>query len=232
MSHLPPQQRKRQLMKVRKSLLDEMEKDTKEIKSLEKMASVKNFGDGGQVQQKINEARNRLNAKNQKLHQINEWLNDTEIALNGKPLDHLDTDHMAAEPQSYQYKHEGVKQEYNQMDTSYSEQSGSQMDVSRHSGYRDSFEVSVFFKILLYDFNSGRIDRRPNRNLSLQLPRSRRGMHNSKYGRGKRRTLFAFFIQFQILSVTEEDNGDGWTKVRVHGTNREGFVPTSYIKLN
>ncbi|CAG5091033.1 Oidioi.mRNA.OKI2018_I69.PAR.g12815.t2.cds [Oikopleura dioica] len=202
MSHLPPQQRKRQLMKVRKSLLDEMEKDTKEIKSLEKMASVKNFGDGGQVQQKINEARNRLNAKNQKLHQINEWLNDTEIALNGKPLDH-DTDHMATEPQGYQYKHE-VKQEYNQMDTSYSEQSGSQMDVSRHSGYRDSFEEESIegpVATCLYNFQE-----------------AGEGCITVNMG--------------EILSVTEEDNGDGWTKVRVHGTNREGFVPTSYIKLN
>lgn len=140
MSHLPPQQRKRQLLKMRQKLIDEMEKDTKEINSLKKMSSVKNFGDGGQVQQKINEATNRLNTKSQRLRQINEWLNETEIALNGKlktDYEH-ETEHASAEVSKY---------DYNQMDTSgsgqFSEQSGSQMDVSRNSGYRDSFEVTL-----------------------------------------------------------------------------------------
>ena len=133
MSHLPPQQRKRQLLKMRQKLNDEIEKDTKEINSLKKMASVKNFGDGGQVQQKINEATNRMNTKSQRLRQINEWLNETEISLNGKP--------------SYEHEPEQEKYDYNKMDTSgsghFSEQSGSQMDVSRNSGYRDSFEVTI-----------------------------------------------------------------------------------------
>ena len=138
MSHLPPQQRKRQLLKMRQKLNDEVDKDTKEINSLKKMASVKNFGDGGQVQQKINEATNRMNTKNQRLRQITEWLNDTEIALNGKPSYEVEPEHSSVEAQKY---------DYNQMDTSgsghFSEQSGSQMDVSRNSGYRDSFEVKV-----------------------------------------------------------------------------------------
>ena len=117
-----------------------MDKDTKEINSLKKMASVKNFGDGGQVQQKINEASNRLNTKNQRMHQINEWLNDTEIALNGNVNVKTDFEH------DTEHIHRDIpKYDYNQMDTSgganYVEQIGSQMDVSRTSGYRDSFEV-------------------------------------------------------------------------------------------
>lgn len=201
MSHLPPQQRKRQLLKMRQKLMDEMEKDTKEINSLKKMSSVKNFGDGGQVQQKINEATNRLNTKSQRLRQINEWLNETEIALNGK----LKTDY---EHESEHASAEVSKYDYNQMDTSgsgqFSEQSGSQMDVSRNSGYRDSFEDE-----------------------SLEGPVATCLYNFQEAGEGCITVNMG-----ESLCITEEDNGDGWTKVRVFNTNREGFVPTSYIKLD
>ena len=38
-------------------------------------------------------------------------------------------------------------------------------------------------------------------------------------------------VNFQRLIVTEEDTGDGWTKVKQSGGVTEGFVPTSYIRL-
>ena len=36
-------------------------------------------------------------------------------------------------------------------------------------------------------------------------------------------------IHFKNLRITEEDTGDGWTKVKILETGAEGFVPTSYI---
>ena len=40
---------------------------------------------------------------------------------------------------------------------------------------------------------------------------------------------FLFNRIFKNLRITEEDTGDGWTKVKVIETGAEGFVPTSYI---
>lgn len=34
----------------------------------------------------------------------------------------------------------------------------------------------------------------------------------------------------ELLSVVEEDKGDGWTRVR-RNLEEEGYVPTSYIKV-
>lgn len=34
------------------------------------------------------------------------------------------------------------------------------------------------------------------------------------------------------FSVVEQDQGDGWTRVRRPGTEDEGFVPTSYIECH
>ena len=36
-------------------------------------------------------------------------------------------------------------------------------------------------------------------------------------------------IHLKNLRITEEDTGDGWTKVKILETGAEGFVPTSYI---
>jgi len=110
-----------------------------------------------------------------------------------------ETEHASAEVSKY---------DYNQMDTSgsgqFSEQSGSQMDVSRNSGYRDSFEDE-----------------------SLEGPVATCLYNFQEAGEGCITVNMG-----ESLCITEEDNGDGWTKVRVFNTNREGFVPTSYIKLD
>lgn len=37
-------------------------------------------------------------------------------------------------------------------------------------------------------------------------------------------------IEGELLSVVEEDKGDGWTRVR-RNLEDEGYVPTSYIKV-
>lgn len=37
-------------------------------------------------------------------------------------------------------------------------------------------------------------------------------------------------VEGELLSVVEEDKGDGWTRVR-RNLDEEGYVPTSYIKV-
>lgn len=37
-------------------------------------------------------------------------------------------------------------------------------------------------------------------------------------------------VEGELLSVVEEDKGDGWTRVR-RNLEEEGYVPTSYIKV-
>lgn len=37
-------------------------------------------------------------------------------------------------------------------------------------------------------------------------------------------------VEGELLSVVEEDKGDGWTRVR-RNQEEEGYVPTSYIKV-
>ena len=34
----------------------------------------------------------------------------------------------------------------------------------------------------------------------------------------------------EVLSVVEEDKGDGWTRVR-RSNGDEGYIPTSYVSL-
>lgn len=34
------------------------------------------------------------------------------------------------------------------------------------------------------------------------------------------------------LNLMEEDKGDGWTRVRRRSKAGEGYVPTSYLRLN
>lgn len=185
MSHLPPQQRKRQLLKMKKSLLEEMDKDNKEVSSLTKMMAVDKFGNGEQVRQKITEANQRLEVKKHKISQISQWLNETAGELGGTPEGmitdqyptRLKPDERAPPPQH------------------------SPKPVSTRS-VRDSFEED------------------DGQYAECLFPFQEVGEGCISINAGEH------------LNVTEMDNGDGWTKVKVQGSAREGFVPTTYIKFS
>ena len=38
-------------------------------------------------------------------------------------------------------------------------------------------------------------------------------------------------VEGQEYQVVEQDQGDGWTRIRSAATADEGFVPTSYVEL-
>ena len=94
MSHLPPEQQKRALKKMKKDAEKELDKTRQELKALEKMqnlaksSSQSKMGDPGDYNTKIKEVNNRIQQSERKINQISNWLGEKSPNLSkpGKRL--------------------------------------------------------------------------------------------------------------------------------------------------
>ena len=80
MSHLPPEQQKRALKKMRKDVEKELDKTRAELKALEKMQNLakssSKMGDPSDYTTKIAEVNTRIQQHDRKINQINNWLGE------------------------------------------------------------------------------------------------------------------------------------------------------------
>ena len=96
MSHLPPEQQKRALKKMKKDAEKELDKTRQELKALEKMQNLaksqSKMGDPGDYNTKIKEVNNRIQQSERKINQIANWLGEKSPNLSkpGEGLCHLE----------------------------------------------------------------------------------------------------------------------------------------------
>merc|ERR1711892_6574 len=80
MSHLPPEQQKRALKKMRKDVEKELDKTRAELKALEKIQNLakssSKMGDPSDYTTKIAEVNTRIQQHDRKINQINNWLGE------------------------------------------------------------------------------------------------------------------------------------------------------------
>lgn len=84
MSHLPPQQRKRQLEKLKKENDKNIAKEQNDIAALKKMANVDNFGDSGKLQENINQLQSNLKDLRMQEEKLNLWLGQSGSTVSTK----------------------------------------------------------------------------------------------------------------------------------------------------
>jgi len=194
MSHLPPEQQKRELKRMKKEVEKELDKTRKELKALEKMQNLaksnSKMGDPESYNTKINEVNNRIQQQERRINQINNWLGEKTKSVEPDrtrsppnfPLSGTTTKTTAAASSDKIVYAEPKRLGNNRLDS-----------FDEDSSFDSKIEAECLYEFV--DDGDGCIHIKPG----------------------------------QRLLVTEQDTGDGWTKVKEG--SMEGFVPTSYIKL-
>uniref|UniRef100_A0A8C6U4F2 Formin-binding protein 1-like n=1 Tax=Neogobius melanostomus TaxID=47308 RepID=A0A8C6U4F2_9GOBI len=203
-SHLPPEQRRKKLQHRLENISHEIQREKEQRDALLKMRELyersPHMGDPSNVEPRLQEVHLSLQRLEDELHNNQVWLSETESRLS------------STRRQSCGLTSESSKLQENKRspasrespDGSYTEdQQGELQFKSRSSEFDDDFDDEPLPSI------------------------------------GTCKTLYAFTGQTEgtlsmregeLLSVVEEDKGDGWTRVR-RSLEEEGYVPTSYIKV-
>lgn len=201
MSHLPPEQRKRALRKIKKDLEKTIDKDRQEITALEKMlnlASNGKMGDTDNLKTNISQRQNSMRVNEEKLKSVNTWLGDSDSNVTSV-VSNKNTSPTPVRTKENQRAYQAPKKIPDPPTPSGIYADPIKLKHERKDSFDEDYD-GIMEAECLYDFTDdgdGCITIRP-------------GMR---------------------LVVTEEDNGDGWTKVKIPGTQSDGFVPTSYIQL-
>lgn len=203
-SHLPPEQRRKKLQHRLQNISHEIQREKEQRDALLKMRELyersPHMGDPSSLEPRLQEVHLSLQRLEDELHNNQVWLSETESRLS------------STRRQSCGLTSESSKLQENKRspasrespDGSYTEdQQGELQFKSRSSEFDDDFDDEPLPSI------------------------------------GTCKTLYAFTGQTEgtlsmregeLLSVVEEDKGDGWTRVR-RSLEEEGYVPTSYIKV-
>lgn len=206
MSHLPPVQRKRALKNMKKDVEKILEKEKKELKALEKMKdlSVTNpkMGKPETFQSQILECQKRIQDHERRIAQVDSWLGLEPSQPSTAIQNSFPSPSQSVFPPTDQTP-VAVSPKVTSKDSNYTDPIRLQSNQPpRHDSFDDDVTLDGIREAeCLYDF--------------------------SEDGEGGCITI----TPGMRLIVTEEDTGDGWTKVKQSGGVTEGFVPTSYIRL-
>lgn len=203
-SHLPPEQRRKKLQHRVENISQEIQREKEQRDALLKMRELyersPHMGDPSSLEPRLQEVHLSLQRLEDELHNNQVWLSETESRLSSTRRQSCG---LSSESKHQENKRSPASRE--SPDGSYTEdQQGELQFKSRSSEFDDDFD-----------------DDEP-------LPSI-----------GTCKTLYAFTGQTEgtlsmregeLLSVVEEDKGDGWTRVR-RSLEEEGYVPSSYIKV-
>jgi len=208
MSHLPPVQRKRALKNMKKEVEKNLEKEKKELKALEKMKdlSVTNpkMGKPETFQGQILECQKRIQDHERRIAQVDSWLGLEPSQPSPAAQNSFPSPSQSVfPPTDHTPAAVSPKITKSPKDSNYTDPIRLQSNQPpRHDSFDDDVTLDGIREAeCLYDF--------------------------SEDGEGGCITI----TPGMRLIVTEEDTGDGWTKVKQSGGVTEGFVPTSYIRL-
>ncbi|CAL8252392.1 unnamed protein product [Boreogadus saida] len=217
-SHLPAEQRRKKLQNRISSIGVEVQREREQRDALAKLREVyqrsPEMGDASSLDSQIEEASQRLDRLQKELHRHQGWLQETESRL----VDHggrrqsggCGFESQATTPGSSSLghlenlNHQGPSSRESP-DGSYTEDNTAELHLkSRSSEFDDDFDEDE--------------------------PLPSIGTCKALYPFQGQNEGTISMVEGELLSVVEEDKGDGWTRVR-RDQDEEGYVPTSYIKV-
>ncbi|XP_050010832.1 formin-binding protein 1 isoform X11 [Alexandromys fortis] len=207
-SNLPPEQRRKKLQQKVDDLNKEIQKETDQRDAITKMKDVylKNpqMGDPASLDHKLAEVTQNIERLRLETQKFEAWLAEVEGRLPARSEQ--------ARRQSGMY--DGQTQ---QTVTNCAQDRESSPDGS----YTEEQSQESELKVLTTDFDDEFDDEEP-------LPAI--GTCKALYTFEGQNEGTISVVEGELLSVIEEDKGDGWTRIR-RSEDEEGYVPTSYVEV-
>ncbi|XP_050010836.1 formin-binding protein 1 isoform X14 [Alexandromys fortis] len=206
-SNLPPEQRRKKLQQKVDDLNKEIQKETDQRDAITKMKDVylKNpqMGDPASLDHKLAEVTQNIERLRLETQKFEAWLAEVEGRLPARSEQ--------ARRQSGMYDGQtqqtvtNCAQDRESPDGSYTEEQSQESEL----------------KVLTTDFDDEFDDEEP-------LPAI--GTCKALYTFEGQNEGTISVVEGELLSVIEEDKGDGWTRIR-RSEDEEGYVPTSYVEV-
>uniref|UniRef100_A0A671V0L2 Formin-binding protein 1-like n=1 Tax=Sparus aurata TaxID=8175 RepID=A0A671V0L2_SPAAU len=203
-SHLPPEQRRKKLQTRINNINQEIQREREQRDALLKMREVyeqsPQMGDAGSLEPRLEEVKQSLQKLEEELRRNQAWLMEADSRLSD---------------------HSSRRQSGGCGLNSQATTPGSSSLKHPDGSYTEDHSAELHFKSRSSEFDDDFDDEEP-------LPSI--GTCKSLYPFQGQNEGTLSMVEGELLSVVEEDKGDGWTRVR-RNLEEEGYVPTSYIKV-
>uniref|UniRef100_A0A8P4KBE9 Formin binding protein 1a n=1 Tax=Dicentrarchus labrax TaxID=13489 RepID=A0A8P4KBE9_DICLA len=203
-SHLPPEQRRKKLQTRINNINQEIQREREQRDALLKMREVyersPQMGDAGSLEPRLDEVKQSLQKLEDELRRHQAWLSEADSRLSD---------------------HSNRRQSGGCGLNSQATTPGSSSLKHPDGSYTEDHSAELHFKSRSSEFDDDFDDEEP-------LPSI--GTCKSLYPFQGQNEGTLSMVEGELLSVVEEDKGDGWTRVR-RNLEEEGYVPTSYIKV-
>ncbi|XP_056275140.1 formin-binding protein 1-like [Pseudoliparis swirei] len=210
-SHLPPEQRRKKLQTRINNINQEIQREREQRDALLKMREVYDqnpqMGDAHSVAPRLEEVKQSLERQEEELRRNQAWLSEASDLSSRRQSGGC-----------------GLNSEETTAGSSSLKQLDNRSPASRESpdgSYTEDHSAELQFKSRSSEFDDDFEDEEP-------LPSI--GTCKSLYPFQGQNEGTLSLVEGELLSVVEEDKGDGWTRVR-RNLEEEGYVPTSYIKV-
>ncbi|XP_015857465.1 formin-binding protein 1 isoform X18 [Peromyscus maniculatus bairdii] len=207
-SNLPPEQRRKKLQQKVDDLNKEIQKEMDQRDAITKMKDVylKNpqMGDPASLDHKLAEATQNIEKLRLETQKFEAWLAEVEGRLPARSEQARRQSGMY-EAQTHQTVTNCAQDRESSPDGSYTEEQSQESEL----------------KVLATDFDDEFDDEEP-------LPAI--GTCKALYTFEGQNEGTISVVEGEMLSVIEEDKGDGWTRIR-RSEDEEGYVPTSYVEV-
>ncbi|XP_059116003.1 formin-binding protein 1 isoform X9 [Peromyscus eremicus] len=207
-SNLPPEQRRKKLQQKVDDLNKEIQKEMDQRDAITKMKDVylKNpqMGDPASLDHKLAEATQNIEKLRLETHKFEAWLAEVEGRLPARSEQARRQSGMY-DGQTHQTVTNCAQDRESSPDGSYTEEQSQESEL----------------KVLAADFDDEFDDEEP-------LPAI--GTCKALYTFEGQNEGTISVVEGEMLSVIEEDKGDGWTRIR-RSEDEEGYVPTSYVEV-
>ncbi|XP_064842336.1 cdc42-interacting protein 4 homolog isoform X4 [Oncorhynchus masou masou] len=205
--HLPPEQRRKRLQQKLDDIGKELQKEVDQSEALEKMKDVyeKNpqMGDPASLSPQINQTAQNMERLRGELNKYESWL--TEAGRRGDSMLRRDTLREDALSYRSHSNNNGSTHEPYSPDGTHSEEGTPDPSQAIYAEFDDDFEEEEELVAPIGQCTA-----------MYNFPGASEGTITMQEG--------------EVLSVVEEDKGDGWTRVR-RANGNEGYIPTSYVSI-
>nr|XP_046186555.1 cdc42-interacting protein 4 homolog isoform X5 [Oncorhynchus gorbuscha] len=209
--HLPPEQRRKRLQQKLDDIGKELQKEVDQSEALEKMKDVyeKNpqMGDPASLSPQINQTAQNMERLRGELNKYESWL--TEAGRRGDSMLRRDTLREDALSDRSHSNNNGSTHEPHSPDGTHSEEGTPDPSQAIYAEFDDDFEEEETEEELVAPIGQC--------TAMYNFPGASEGTITMQEG--------------EVLSVVEEDKGDGWTRVR-RANGNEGYIPTSYVSIS
>ncbi|XP_071241869.1 cdc42-interacting protein 4 homolog isoform X6 [Salvelinus alpinus] len=207
--HLPPEQRRKRLQQKLDDIGKELQKEADQSEALGKMKDVyeKNpqMGDPASLSPQINQTAQNMERLRGELNKYESWL--TEAGRRGDSMLRRGTLREDALSYTSHSNNNGSTHEPYSPDRTHSEEGTPDPSQAIYAEFDDDFEEEEEELVAPIGQCTA----------MYNFPGASEGTITMQEG--------------QVLSVVEEDKGDGWTRVR-RANGNEGYIPTSYVSIS